>query len=507
MLEKNISPYNTRLFKENETTYELRIASSLRDGSNPSPNDPISCLLGSHQYKNVTITITRGDYSPLMNRMVLQLQEAKNHSANDNQSNMIEYYIQCFTNGSIDAHKEGSRYWIKDKGPVVETYIGFIESYRDPYGVRGEYEGFVAIVNKEMSRKFTNLVSSAETFLPLLPWPKEFEKDVFLRPDFTSLDVIAFGSSGIPAGINIPNYDDIRQNEGFKNVSLGNVLSAAAQDKRVSFVAPEDQELYTKLRGVAFEVQVGLHELLGHGSGKLFKKKDNGEFNFDKDVVTNPLNGSKISSWYNAEETWDTVFSTVASSYEECRAECVGIYLSTNRDILKIFGHEGCNADDVMYINWLNMLRSGLLGLEFYTPQTKKWRQAHMQARYVIMRVLMECDPPIFNIDNITGSDGKPDLIVKFDRTKLESVGRPVIGEFLKKLQVYKSIADFKSGQEMYDKYSTVTEEHLTLRDIVMSRKMPRRLFVQPHTLLNDSKTQLQTLYKDLVIIVCQMVK
>ena len=255
----NLSPYNTRLLKSSSGEYTILLASSIcTNAADAAADDPIGALCRKHRFEGKSFVIRRGDYAPLMKRVTTALTAALEFADNDEQSAMLRGYIESFDSGSIDAHKEGSRHWIKDKGPAVESYIGFIESYRDPSGARGEWEGFVACVNRDVSRKFQKLVDGAEEMLKLMPWPAAFEKDKFLRPDFTSLEVLAFGSSGVPAGINIPNYDEVRQNEGFKNVSLGNVLQASygAGDKPIGFITAADQELFKALKAEAFEVQV-----------------------------------------------------------------------------------------------------------------------------------------------------------------------------------------------------------------------------------------------------------
>lgn len=216
MKEKNIDPLNTRAFKKSDGTYEITIGS-------------IDKKETQFEFKNKKFRVVYGEFAPYLEEINYYLERAKHYAENDTEKQMIDDYIKHFLTGSIDDHKNSQRKWIQNKGPVVETNMGWIETYIDPENIRAYFEGWVAIVDKNKSVKFNKLVEVSEKeIIPLLPWPKEMEKDSFLAPDFTLLDIICFATNSCPLGINIPNYDDIRDNEGFKNVFLNNSMPSYA---------------------------------------------------------------------------------------------------------------------------------------------------------------------------------------------------------------------------------------------------------------------------------------
>lgn len=110
--------------------------------------------LKSYEFRGSHFRVTRGDYAPILQKVVEHLEKAKvglrcassrslwaaetgvrtggwpdrpslpptpqAYAANSRQEQMLVQYIESFTQGSIEAHKRGSRFWIQDKGPIVE---------------------------------------------------------------------------------------------------------------------------------------------------------------------------------------------------------------------------------------------------------------------------------------------------------------------------------------------------------------------------------------------------
>jgi len=299
--------------------------------------------------------------------------------------------------------------------------------------------------------------------------------------------------------------------EGFKNVSMGNVLTARSSGEKIPFIAEEDLLLYTTLRDPAFEVQVGIHELLGHGSGKLLQETSKGVFNFDKrSPPISPIDNQPITSWYKPGQTWSSVFGSMSGAFEECRAECVAMYLSCDFEIQKVFGHGDGKVDmdgeagDILYASYLSMARAGIASLEMWDPKSQKWGQgdkqnpivaqiiltdlilAHSQARFSILQCFLNAGNDFCKLHYM--EDDLSDLTLKLDRNKILTTGRDAIGQFLQKLHIYKVTADLEAATKLFGDLTNVNEWWATkVRDQVMKQRQPRKVYVQANTMLDEA--------------------
>jgi dipeptidyl-peptidase-3 len=187
--DHSIHPENTRIRKISDSevhTFEVLQASIEHDIDSTIIEVPV---LGAN------IRVTRGDHSAELAKICACLAKAKNHAANENQRLFLSQYIESFTTGDLGAYRDSQRTWITDKSPRVENIFGFVEPYRDPYGIRAEFEGLVAIKDLDETSTLTRLVENSITFIKRLPWAGGienngkgvFEKALFEPPDFTSI--------------------------------------------------------------------------------------------------------------------------------------------------------------------------------------------------------------------------------------------------------------------------------------------------------------------------------
>jgi dipeptidyl-peptidase-3 len=191
MRDQSIFPENTRLKRQiisdgNGTwvTYDILQASVTED---VSPCQRIS---------DQQVRLVRGDHCHELQEICENLQTAQEYTSSHAQREMLRRIQASFYTGDLDAYRQAQRIWVRDKAPAVETVIGFVEPYRDPLGVRAEFEGIVGIADPLQTKTLERLAGMADGIVCRLPWSQgyaenngkgPFEKEMFDPPDFASV--------------------------------------------------------------------------------------------------------------------------------------------------------------------------------------------------------------------------------------------------------------------------------------------------------------------------------
>lgn len=187
MAKHSVEPENTRVRKSmdgTKLTFEILQAST-------ETTNIINQLYGDGL--EAMIRIERGDHASEMSKICSALTEAVKYAASMEQTTLLSDYIESFSTGSLEAYRKSQKTWVTDISPRVENILGFVEPYRDPYGVRAEWEGVVCISDPDETRKLKALVDCSTKPIRMLPWAVPgkndgkgpFEASLFQAPHFT----------------------------------------------------------------------------------------------------------------------------------------------------------------------------------------------------------------------------------------------------------------------------------------------------------------------------------
>lgn len=227
-----------------------------------------------------------GLYSAALAKVVENLEKALPYAETEEQKIVLEKLISFNKTGDLQTFNEYAIAWVKDLQSQVDFVNGFTEVYGDPLGITGAWESLVNYKDLAATERTIKMSENAQWFednSPTDPKYKKAECKGVTAKVITAAILAGDCYPATPIGINLPNANWIRKSYGSKSVTIQNLMeayneAALGNGFNEEFMLSEKELDYSRrYSALTGDVQVDLHECLGHGSGQLMPgvTKDN----------------------------------------------------------------------------------------------------------------------------------------------------------------------------------------------------------------------------------------
>ena len=235
--------------------------------------------------------VPAGLYATYLKKAIEYLDKAR-AVADPAQAKVISDLIRFYQTGEPSEWLNFGADWVRNDA-TVDFANGFIEVYLDARGAKGSSQSFVTVTDRPVTTAMTKLAQNAAYFEEKAPWDTKYKKDAFKPPVVKAVEVlIETGDFHVGTiGDNLPNENEIREKYGSKNFLLlgsSHALSnASAGAMSGEFAAsPEEIARARKFGEEAEDLLTAMHEVIGHGSGKLTEKLKSGAQPFLKEYYS-----------------------------------------------------------------------------------------------------------------------------------------------------------------------------------------------------------------------------
>jgi dipeptidyl-peptidase-3 len=354
--------------------------------------------------------------------------------AEPGQAKAIAALIRYYQTGDFADWLAFDQAWVGNN-PRVDFINGFIEVYRDARAAKGTSQSFVSITDEKLNQLMLKLAANAQYFEDRAPWAQQYKKQGVKPPMAKACEtLIETGDFHVSTvGDNLPNENEIREKYGSKSFlftgSSRTLRQGTGYGPLEEFAgSPEEIVLGKKYGEEASDLMTALHEIIGHGSGKLNPKLQGG-----------------------AEAHLKEYFSTL----EEARADLMALWNIPDKKLQEL---GVVSSPEVMKAMYYAAVRTVLTQLQ-RIPQGDTIEEDHQRNRQLIVNYIMDKTGAIEKIQR----NGKTYLLLKdFDKM------HQGVGMLLAELMRIKAEGDYAAIKALVDRYGVHFDP--ALRDQVMAR-------------------------------------